>query len=284
MIVSRNAGVHRDRPGRPPARGRAGRRASAGTRPANPASSSMLVARRSCSCSETPTVIGEMAKSRGPTTPRSSPARSVTRRNSASRSSSSMSASAAESPEHDRRRRGVHDLARRRGRRPAVDQHPGPQHRVGDQPELPGADPDDRGRAAPFGHPPRPPRRPAVSAVDDQRLALDQLVDAAVARDARRRARAVDMVSARNRAPSAGREGRPRPAARGCGPPWPPRPRPRADRSTAPSAWPRSRTRRRARGPRRVRADSCRSSFHSRCTRPATTTKTSSVGWRRRRG
>ena len=66
-------------------------------------SSSTVVARRSCSCSETPAVVGETVKSRGVTTPRSPPPRSVTSRNSASRSSMRISASAAESPERDGR-------------------------------------------------------------------------------------------------------------------------------------------------------------------------------------
>ncbi len=68
------------------------------TRRARSTSSSVSRARRSCSCSETPAVVGETAKSRGATTPRSRRAASTTTRNSASASSSRISASVAESP------------------------------------------------------------------------------------------------------------------------------------------------------------------------------------------
>ena len=143
-------------------------------------------------------------------------------------------------------------------------------------PNCPAPIPDDGDRHAPLRHPPGH-LADGGAPVDDQRLPLDQLVDAAVGRD-------VGAAATRRHGlgqepcPAAGREGRSGQRGGDPGHRGRPRPRPRADRSTAPSAWPRSRRRHRVRGSRRVRPAPGGRRSTAGCTRPATTTKTSSVG------
>ena len=97
--------------------------------------------------------------------------------------------------------RGVHDLARRRGERPAVDQDPGPQHRIRDQPEPPGAEADHGRRAAGPSSASRrrrprcPGRRAAVRARSARRRCCSS------GRPSAAGAGSETMVSARNRAP-----------------------------------------------------------------------------------
>ena len=224
---------------------------------------------------------GEVA---GATTPRSSPARSVTRRNSASRSSSRISASAAVSPRLHDRCRGVHDLARQ-ACWPAC-RRPGPVRRSTasvTRPNRPSPRSTTAGDAS-LRHPPRDLADRGVR-VDEQRFALDQFVDAAVARrpSVARQCLLGNHGLDQEPCPAAGRERRPPRAPQECAPPWPRRTRLRADRSTVPVSI--ARKPNTPPGPRMSARDrpALAATFHRRSTCPATTTNTSSVGsWKRR--
>ena len=159
------------------------------TRRARSTSSSVSSARRSCSCSDTPAVVGETAKSRGATTPRSRRAASTTTRNSASASSSRISASVAESPSRTVGAGASQELAHRGAAGPPVDDQVPAQQGVADDAVPAVAELDHGARQVPVG--PLPLGQPAGDLVrrvrrgDHQRFVGDQVVDQAVRRPLR---------------------------------------------------------------------------------------------------
>ena len=151
----------------------------AGTRRARRCSSSAVAALRICSCSETPAVAAETVKSRGVITPRSLPAAvghhqvlGVAVEHEDQRLGGRVA-------ERDGRHRGVHHLPGRDARRPTLDEHPAPQQRVGDEPELAVLERDDGEPHVAAGHRGGDVRDRVVR-LDHQRVGLDQLVDEAV--------------------------------------------------------------------------------------------------------